>query len=236
MKAVYKKILEAIAATTFQAESLRTHWDSAVSGYRTVTLGSNHRNDGYKSICIGNSNSGFGNSSISIGEGCLNEASQSVTIGLGAYDKSIIGSIVFGAGNTHGQGKVQYGRAILSGRTTSATPKILCTNGDTQTYANQLTLQDNSALSVRFNALAFDETTRTISRWSGNVAVRRGANATTTAPQEAAYIAKIQPPVANTYALAITADTTLGAVRFTVTGGTNPIQWLVNAEWEEIVI
>ena len=233
MKVVYKKTLAAISAA---AESLRMHWDSVASGYRTVNLGSNHRNDGYKSICIGNSNSGFGNSSISIGEGCLNEASQSVAIGLGAYDKSIIGSIVFGAGNTHGQGKVQSGRLMLSGRTTSATAKILCSNGDVQTYANQLTLQDNSALSVRFNALAFDETTRTISRWSGNVAVRRGANATTTALQEAAYIAKIQPPVANTYALAITSDTTIGAVRFTVTGGTNPIQWLVNAEWEEMVI
>ena len=233
MKVVYKKTLAAIAAA---AESLRMHWDSVASGYRTVTLGSNHRNDGYKSICIGNSNSGFGNSSISIGEGCLNEASQSVAIGLGAYDKSIIGSIVFGAGNTHGQGKVQYGRAILSGRTTSAAPKILCTNGNVQTYANQITLQDNSALSVRFNALAFDETTRTISRWSGNVAVRRGANATTTALQAAAGIAKIQPSVANTYALAVTSDTTIGAVRFTVTGGTNPIQWLINAEWEEMVI
>ena len=233
MKTHIKKLFAAIASTS---ESLRMHWDSVASGYRTVTLGSNHRNDGYKSICIGNSNSGFGNSSISIGEGCLNEASQSVAIGLGAYDKSIIGSIVFGAGNTHGQGKVQSGRLILSGRTTSATAKILCSNGDVQTYANQLTLQDNSALSVRFNALAFDETTRTISRWSGNVAVRRGANATTTALQSAAYIAKIQPPVENTYALSITADTTLGAVRFSVTGGVNPIQWLVNAEWEEIVI
>ena len=233
MKTQIKKLFAAIASTS---ESLRMHWDSVAPGYRTVTLGSNHRNDGYKSICIGNSNSGFGNSSISIGEGCLNDASQSVTIGLGAYDKSIIGSIVFGAGNTHGQGKVQSGRLMLSGRTTSATAKILCSNGDVQTYANQLTLQDNSALSVRFNALAFDETTRTISRWSGNVAVRRGANATTTALQSAAYIAKIQPPVANTYALSITADTTLGAVRFSVTGGVNPIQWLVNAEWEEIVI
>lgn len=236
MKAQIKKLFAAIAAIASTSESLRTHWDSVVSGYRTVTLGSNHRNEGYKSICIGSSNSGFGNSSISIGESCLNEASQSVTIGRGAYDKSIIGSIVCGAGNTHGQGKVQYGRAILSGRTTSAAPKILCTNGDVQTYANQITLQDNSALSVRFNALAFDETTRTISRWSGNVAVRRGANATTTALQAAADIAKIQPPVANTYALAITSDTTIGAVRFTVTGGTNPIQWLINAEWEEMVI
>ena len=233
MKTQIKKLFSAIASTS---ESLRTHWGSVVSGYRTVTLGSNHRNEGYKSICIGNSNSGFGNSSISIGESCLNEASQSVAIGLGAYDKSIIGSIVFGAGNTHWQGKVQSGRLTLSGRTTSATAKILCSNGDVQTYANQLTLQDNSALSVRFNALAFDETTRTISRWSGDVAVRRGANATTTALQAAADIAKIQPPVANTYALAITSDTTLGAVRFTVTGGTNPIQWLINAEWEEMVI
>ena len=233
MKIGIKGVFAAIAAS---AESLRMHWDSVVSGYRTVTLGSNHRNEGHKSICIGNSNSGFGNYSISIGESCLNEASQSVTLGRGAYDKSIIGSVVFGAGNTHGQGKVQYGRAILSGRTTSAAPKILCTNGDVQTYANQITLQDNSALSVRFNALAFDETTRTISRWIGHVAVRRGANATTTALQAAAYIGKIHPPVANAYALAITADTTIGAVRFTVTGGTNPIQWLINAEWEEMVI
>lgn len=54
--------------------------------------------------------------------------------------------------------------------------------------------------------------------------------------QAAAYIEKLQPPVANTYALAITIDTTNRCCTIHCHRRGKLIQWLINTEGEEMVI
>ena len=176
-------------------------------------------------------------SSFVFGDGGWMRGAYSVGNGRAPMDHGVHGMHITGAGNTPKLGGAQYGRLLLYGETTNATAKVLCSVGDTPNPQNQLVLQNNSGLSARYYVSAYDATTGYTTRWSGNVVARRGANATTTALQTAASGIKLQPPVANTYTLTATADTTNGAVRFSVIGdASKTIRWLANIEFEEIAI
>lgn len=175
-------------------------------------------------------------SSFVFGDGGWMRGAYSVGNGRAPMDHGVHGMHITGAGNTPKLGGAQYGRLLLYGETANATAKVLCSVGDTPNPQNQLVLQNNSGLSARFYISAYDSTTGYTTRWSGGVAARRGANATTTALQ-AAYGSKIQPPVANSYIFTVTADTTNGALKFSVIGdAAKTIRWLVNIEFEEIAI
>ena len=176
-------------------------------------------------------------SSFVFGDGGWMRGAYSVGNGRAPMDHGVHGMHITGAGNTPKLGGAQYGRLLLYGETANATAKVLCSVGDTPNPQNQLVLQNNSGLSARFYVSAYDATTGYTTRWSGGVAARRGANATTTSLQTAAYGNKLQPPVANTYTFTVTADTTNGALKFSVIGdAAKTIRWLVNIEFEEIAI
>ena len=176
-------------------------------------------------------------SSFVFGEGGWMRGAYSVGNGRTPMDHGVHGMHITGAGNTPKLGGAQYGRLLLYGETTNATAKVLCSVGNTPNPQNQLVLQNNSVLSARFYISVYDATTGYITRWSGGVAASRGANATTTAIQTAAYASKIQPPVANAYTFTVTADTTNGALRFSAIGdAAKTLRWLVNIEFEEIAI
>ena len=176
-------------------------------------------------------------SSFVVGENGWMRGAYSVGNGRAPMDHGVHGMHITGASNTPKLGGAQYGRLLLYGETANATAKVLCSVGDTPNPQNQLVLQNNSGLSARFYVSAYDATTGYTTRWSGNVVARRGANATTTALQTPAAGSKLQPPVANTYTLTITADTTNGALRFSVIGdASKTIRWLANIEFEEIAI
>ena len=176
-------------------------------------------------------------SSFVFGDGGWLRGAYSVGNGRAPMDHGVHGMHITGAGNTPKLGGAQYGRLLLYGETTNATAKVLCSVGDTPNPQNQLVLQNNSGLSARYYVSAYDATTGYTTRWSGTVVARRGANATTTALQSAASGGKFQPPVANTYTLIATADTTNGAIRFSVIGdAAKTIRWLANIEFEEIAI
>ena len=176
-------------------------------------------------------------SSFVFGDGGWMRGMYSVGNGRAPMDHGVHGMHITGAGNTPKLGGAQYGRLLLYGETANATAKVLCSVGDTPNPQNQLVLQNNSGLSARYYVSAYDATTGYTTRWSGSVVARRGANATTTALQTAAAGGKLQPPVANTYTLTITADTTNGALRFSVIGdAAKTIRWLANIEFEEIAI
>ena len=176
-------------------------------------------------------------SSCVFGDGGWMRGAYSVGNGRAPMDHGVHGMHITGAGNTPKPGGAQYGRLLLYGETTNATAKVLCSVGNTPNPQNQLVLQNNSGLSARFYISAYDATTGYTTRWSGGVAAIRGANATTTALQTVPYGSKIQPPVANTYTFTVAADTTNGALRFSVIGdAAKTIRWLVNIEFEEIAI
>ena len=209
------------------------------TGEGAVTIGLMNYVRAAFAIAIGKYNTveATATSTFVFGEGSWMRGAYSVGNGRAPMDHGVHGMHITGAGNTPKLGGAQYGRLLLYGETTNATAKVLCSVGDTPNPQNQLVLQNNSGLSARYYVSAYDATTGYTTRWSGNVVARRGANATTTALQTAASGSKLQPPVANTYTLTATADTTNGAVRFSVIGdASKTIRWLAIIEFEEIAI
>ena len=209
------------------------------TGEGAVTIGLMNYVRAAFAIAIGKYNTveATATSTFVFGEGSWMRGAYSVGNGRAPMDHGVHGMHITGAGNTPKLGGAQYGRLLLYGETANATAKVLCSVGDTPNPKNQLVLQNNSGLSARFYVSAYDATTGYTTRWSGGVAASRGANATTTALQTAAYGSKLQPPVANTYTLTVTADTTNGALRFSVIGdAAKTIRWLANIEFEEIAI
>ena len=176
-------------------------------------------------------------SSCVFGDGGWMRGAYSVGNGRSPMDHGVHGMHITGAGNTPKLGGVQYGRLLLYGETTNATAKVLCSVGNTPNPQNQLVLQNNSGLSARFYVSAYDAATGYTTRWTGTAVASRGANATTTALQASTTGGKTMPPVANTYTLTVTADTTNGALKFSVIGdAAKTIRWLANIEFEEIAI
>ena len=209
------------------------------TGEGAINIGFMNRVRAAFAIAIGKSHTieATATSSCVFGDGGWMRGAYSVGNGRTPMDHGVHGMHITGAGNTPKLGGAQYGRLLLYGETTNATAKVLCSVGNTPNPQNQLVLQNNSGLSARYYVSAYDATTGYTTRWSGNVVAIRGANATTTALQTAATGGKTMPPVANTYTLIVTADTTNGGLKFSVIGdAAKTIRWLANIEFEEIAI
>ena len=239
MKAQIKKALDGLRQTLSQTLSPKLSEGGETTGDGAINIGWMNYVRAPFAAAIGTHNTveATATSSFVFGEGGWMRGAYTVGNGRAPMDHGVHGMHITGAGNTPKLGGAQYGRLLLYGETTNATAKVLCSVGDTPNPQNQLVLQNNSGLSARFYVSAYDATTGYTTRWSGNVVARRGANATTTALQAAAYGSKLQPPVANTYTLTVTADTTNGSLKFSVIGdAAKTIRWLANIEFEEIAI
>ena len=235
MKTQLKKALDELRRTLPSKLSV----GGETTGEGAINIGLMNRVRAAFAIAIGKDHTieATATSSCVFGDGGWMRGAYSVGNGRAPMDHGVHGMHITGAGNAPKPGGAQYGRLLLYGETTNATAKVLCSVGNTPNPQNQLVLQNNSGLSARYYVSAYDATTGYTTRWSGNVAAIRGANATTTALQTAATGGKLQPPVANTYTLTVTADTTNGALKFSVIGdAAKTIRWLANIEFEEIAI
>lgn len=102
--------------------------------------------------------------------------------------------------------------------TTSATPAVLSKNGSAPVATNQILLADNSALRIEGEVIALSDASDA-KAWQFVGIIKRGTGAASTA-----LVAAITPTVdaadagAAAWDIAITADTTLGAVTVTATG------------------
>lgn len=125
-------------------------------------------------------------------------------------------------------GDNQSSTLILSGRTTSATPKVLCSADPvfpTASATNQLTLQNNNAMRVKGSIIAKQTGTTNVGAWDIDFVIVRGANAGTTVIVGTPTVSTVVNP-SSWGNPTITADTTIGCPTITVTGvATTNIQW-----------
>lgn len=126
-------------------------------------------------------------------------------------------------------GDNQSSTLILSGRTTSATPKALCSADSafltTANATNQLTLQNNNAMRVKGSIIAKQTGTTNVGAWDIDFVIVRGASAATTVIVGTPTVSTIVNP-SSWGTPTITADTTIGCPTITVTGvATTNIQW-----------
>jgi hypothetical protein len=190
----------------------------------------------------GNTNSATGSrSSVLGGENNTANAICSVVIGgMRGTTRSISGCIVFpahaGAINSTTTGASQSALLVIGRQTTDATATVLASDGSAAATTNQVTLPNNSAYSFSGEVIAGVTGAGDSARWTINGAIKRGANAASTAMIGTPTVVMTHFDAgAATWVVAVTANTTLGCITVTVTGAAaTTIRWVCKINTTEM--
>lgn len=168
-----------------------------------------------------------------------NGSNSCVAGGSQGTSRSITGNFVFPASDVpiqNNSGRQQLATLLLGRETTDATATRLTSNTSAASTTNQVILPNNSAYTFQGTCIAAKTAAGDTSSWKFEGAIKRGANAASTA-----LVAAVTPTViaqdagASTWVLAITADTTNGGIAVTVTGqAATTIRWVVKIETTEV--
>jgi len=207
----------------------------------------------YSVICGGNGNSisaqygfiGGGNGNSVTGDyasvlgGNSNVASgvySSVTGGWGAGTRGVHGAEARASGIFSTTGDAQRSRHTLRRATSSATPDVLSSSGTTAVATNQVILPDNSAYAVSGRVVA-RSSAGDVAAWDFKGLIKRGSGAATTS-----LVGTITPisiaadSGASSWAITVTANTTLGCLTVGCTGAASTsIKWVADIETVEVV-
>ena len=190
------------------------------SASRALALMNNAIASGTDSIAIGISTTASSPNSVAIGYGAT--AAQSGKIALS-------GSLIASSGQS------QIGFILLLGATTDATPFILNSTNATANATNQLVLSNNQAMSFEGTIVARQQAAggTASAAWKVEGLIRREDTAGSTV-----LVASAINTISNVpgWVIALTADTTNGALAVTATGAaaTN-IRWAATIQSTEIV-
>ena len=222
---------------------------ATVSGTNGIAIGVSATASGSAAIAIsGNVATASGASSIAIGDNTSATAISAVCIGTGSsvtqnygfafgYNalSNVIGKYAY-TGTTFGvDGDAQTGTYVLARSTTNATPTDLTTNTFVVGATNQIVLLADSTLIFRGQLVARNTASDTDSVvWEFKGAVRRGATAATTTLIGTPSIDLIASD-GSSWTFALTADTTNGALKVTVTGEAGKtIRWVATVNTTEV--
>lgn len=125
---------------------------------------------------------------------------------------------------------------VLGRQTTDATPTTLCSDANATATTNQLTLANNAASYVRGSVIANVTGGGNTKAWTFEGAIKRGANAAATSIVGTFSINVIaQDAGASAWTIALSADTTNGALQVQVTGqAATTIRWVCKLETTEV--
>lgn len=194
--------------------------------YGTIIGGASHTVSGSHASVIG------GQNSTASGQGAV------VVGGSRGSTRSINSETVFPSyqpvDNVIGQ--AQAALIVLGVETTNATTTTLRSNSSAAGTANQVILPNNSAYYFTGSVIANVTAGGNTKAWSFEGAIKRGANAASTAIVGATIINTIaQDAGASTWTIALAADTTNGGLQVTVTGqAATTIRWVCKVESTEV--
>jgi hypothetical protein len=177
-----------------------------------------------------------------VGGGAVNAANSIAGSTLGGYrgtTRSIAGNTVFSASVipvAGVNGINQTALLVLARQTTDATPTALASDSSAAGTTNQVILPNNSAYYFRGSVIAGVTGAGNAKAWTFEGAIERGANAASTTIVGTVILNTIaQDAGASTWVIAITADTTNGGLRVTVTGQlATTIRWVCKIETTEM--
>jgi hypothetical protein len=230
---------------------------NTASASGAVAMGEGCVASGAQSVAMGDFSVASGQPSFAWGDNCtasaphsvalcvltIADAESSIALGNGGWTRGISYSEVFGSRNTNAgnPGGFQRGHYTLWANPADATPTVLTSDGAGASATNQVALPNgaNSGLGASYvfkgQIVAVDVATGHTSAWDFKGAIKQLATAASTALVAAVTATLIaQDAALSTTAVAITADTTNGALSITVTGiaATN-IQWMCDVQTSE---
>lgn len=232
----YASGADSLAASV--ANNTSTYGATATSA---VSIGRSTKASGIGAIALGGYGSTFasGNCAVAIGggynvTGASAAADQSVAIGDSAHVPTTKGKYAFSSDGAFVQGGSQTGVVVLRAPTTSGVAVVLTSNALTAAANNQLTLPNNSAYAfdgiivARRQAAGGTES----AAWKIEGLIRRDANAASTT-----LVASTVTAISNApgWTLALSADTTNGALAVTATGAASTnIRWVATVQTSEV--
>ena len=184
-------------------------------------------------IAFGQNSNSTGSYSISIGGSTSASGTASAALGFGSR-ASEYGKFAYAAYGGFGNGVAQFGMMNVVGATTDATPKVLTAQNGAAGATNQITVQNNSAYSFTGTVVARQQASggTQSAAWKIEGLIRReGTAASTTLVTSTVTVISNAPG----WTLALSADTTNGALAITATGAlaTN-IRWVATVQTSEI--
>ena len=212
------------------------------------------------SAIVGGSNCSIGTSSsasIAGGNACSIPTNTFNAIALGGRQNTATGSYSTVVGGNRGTSRAILGNTVfascvfpiadtagisqsallvLGKQTTDATATAITSDGGAAGSTNQVILPNNSAYYFKGSVIAGVTGAGNAKAWSFEGAIERGANAASTAIIGTVILNTIaQDAGASTWVIAITADTTNGGIRVTVTGqAATTIRWVCKIETTEM--
>jgi len=187
----------------------------------------------------GNNALGFG-SSIVGGNGNRSDGTYSfVAGGASGTTRSIAGYHTFSACSSpisSTLGITQTALLVLGRETTDATATVITSNASAASATNQIALPNNSAYAFKAMVIAGVTGAGNTSAWKLEGSIKRGANAASTVIVGTVTATRLAYDAgASTWAVTATADTTNGALAFTVTGqAATTIRWVCKVETTEM--
>jgi hypothetical protein len=194
---------------------------------------------GTSSTIAGGTSNTISGITATIGGGQTNTASgNKSTIPGGAYatTRGITGLLAYSSGKIASNGDAQFGKYVLKIQTTNATTATLTTDLGAASASNGIILPDNASYSFRGRLIARNTSTGDTSDWDVRGTIKRGVGASTAALVGTTTVTMVnQDSAASSWALAVSADTTLGGLKIAVTGvASTTISWVASIETVEV--
>lgn len=216
------------SATDFQQK--RTAATQVASGYASmIGGGSANTASGQRSVVAGGEGNTASGITATVSGGRYNLAdgiNSTVPGGNRATTNGISGLLAYGFNSgVLGESQMSFwgGRAF----TATATPTRMIAEGVDANATNQLTLRNNSVFRVRGTVVARNTTTNDCKEWTFEALIKRGASAAATAIVGTPSITSTFADASTaSWGIAVTADTTNGALAITATGAASTtIRW-----------
>jgi len=206
-----------------------------------IVSGSSNSVTGAGSVVLGgSSNTIAGGSSVILGgqSNTANGERGAIIGGVNGTMRSITGNIVANASDNpiSGSGVNQLAMLILARQTTDATATVLASTSSAAATINQVTLPNNSAYFFKGQVIAGKTAAGDTKGWSIEGVIKRGANAAATSLVGTPTVTSLYADAgAATWAVAVTADATLGCITITVTGqAATTIRWVAQINTTEM--
>lgn len=222
-------------------DSFCTGYLNTSSGTYSVALGTSNIASAASSVALGEVCTASGPRALSIGQNNIASGADSIALSSRSSTNGITSKLVLGTNYRDQVGYYQSGIQNLAMWTTNATPTVLISGLYTVAVGsnNQCVLQNNNAIAFNVEIVARDTATGSCARWEAKGLIKRGANASTTALVGAPTITLTHNDAvawAVVGAIALTADTTNGALAITVTGAVaTTIHWMAKIETTEVI-
>ena len=222
---------------------------TTVDGINSVAIGNNAVASGSLSVAIGrNSSSGLGQDNLAMAGGTINSSKshcmaigeQSIVeaeygVALGTRSKvNSIGKFAYQGQPYNGAGHTQMGLVNITADTTDATPKVLSARKGQNLDIAQMNIPDNSCYTFTGTVSGREKASEgtDVGGWEVKGVIRREGSASTTTLVNS-VINDINVPTG--WAVAVSADTTNGALSVTVTGvASTNIKWIATIYTSEV--